>query len=95
MRGPAADVRLRDWLYIKGPGSKRGWYGFVFTIADDGCVHVWMPRRSMGHRIVTSEHEVQVVCRNVRLKQEGPSYLSVYSSHEAPWSGWQTLSTRK
>jgi hypothetical protein len=95
MRGPKADVRLRDWLYIRGAGSRKGFYGFVFTIADDGCVHVWMPRRTMGHRIVTDQHEVDIVCRNVRLKHDGPAYLAMYASNEAPWNGWQALSVTR
>jgi hypothetical protein len=86
---------LRDWLYIIGPGSRRGFYGFVFTIEEEGCVHVWQPRRKMGHRIVTDQHAVTVVCRNVRLKREGPSFLSMYSGDEPPWNRWQTLGVRQ
>ena len=85
------EVKLRDWLYIVRPGKKRGYYGFVFTIDNDNHIHVWDPRRYMGHRIATEKDSITVVCRNVRLKRPGPDYLSMYSSGDLPWREWQTL----
>lgn len=88
-------IQLRDWVYIRKPNSRRGFYGFVFTIQPDGGVHVWDPKRYLGHRLISKGDEVTLVCRNVRLKRPGPDFIAMYSSDQLPWSAWQTLGTTR